>query len=245
VYDHFVAPGIAEPDDLAGGIHCMAPDFIGQQISWSLRNIGLRTLDIFYLQNPETQLSFVDRAMFRRRLQLAFARLEEEVAAGRIGCYGIATWEGFRLAPLSSNYMSLEVTRRLAMDVAGADHHLRVVQLPLSGAMLEAMTLRNQPVKNSILPVLAAARDLGFAVIASAALGQGQTPARLRETMSDSFPALETDSQRSLHFIRSLPGVASALFGSTSVEHVRENLVVSSWPPDPLTALRLAHMKGR
>ncbi len=245
VYDHFVAPGIAEPDDIAGGIHCLAPNFLGQQITWSLRNMGLRALDIYYLQNPETQLAFVDRTTFRRRVQLACARLEEEVSAGRIGCYGLATWEGFRVAPLADHYMSLEVLRRLVTEVAGPDHHLRVIQLPLSPAMSEAVTLRNQPVRNSVVSVLSAAADLGFAVVASAALGQGQISPRMQEAMATVFGSFSSAGQRSLQFARSLPGVVSALFGSTSVEHVRENLAVLTRPPDSHAALQLAHMKGR
>lgn len=245
VYEHFVAAGIAEPDDFAGGIHCMAPNFLGQQIAWSLRNTGLRTLDIYYLQNPETQLPFVDRTSFRRRLQLAFARLEEEVAAGRLGCYGIATWEAFRLAPVAATYMSLEVLQNLVVEVAGTNHHLRVVQLPVNTGMLEALTLRNQPVRNSILPFLSAARDLGFVVVASAALGQGQLTPRMAGALADGFPGLTTPGQRNLQFVRSLPGVTTALFGSTDEAHAASNLGVAARPPDPTGALRLAHMKGR
>lgn len=245
VYDTFVATGIAEPDDLAGGIHCMAPNFLSQQIAWTLRNTGLRTVDIYYLQNPETQLPFVDRMAFRRRLQLAFARLEEEVAAGRIACYGIATWDGLRLSPLGKTYMSLEVIERLVVEVAGPDHHLCVVQLPVNAGMLEALTLRNQPVQNSILPLLSAARDLGFTVIASAALGQRQITPRMAEALRETFPKLATVDQRNLHLVRSLPGVASALFGSTDEAHVRENLAIAAQPPDSPAALRVAHSKGR
>jgi aryl-alcohol dehydrogenase-like predicted oxidoreductase len=246
VYETLIAPGIAEPDDLAGGIHCMTPNFLSQQIAWSLRNTGLRTIDIYYLQNPETQLPFVDRYAFRRRLQLAFARLEEEAAAGRIGCYGIATWDAFRLAPVGKTYMSLEVLKRLVVEVAGPDHHLRVVQLPINPGMLEALTLRNQPVRNSILPVLSAARDLGFVVIASASLAQGQVlPSRMGEALAEAFPALATPDQRILHLVRSLPGVTSALFGSTDEAHVTENLAVTAEPLDSAAALRMAHMKGR
>ncbi len=245
IYENFVEAGIAEPDDLAGGIHCMTPNFISQQIAWSLRNTGLRTIDIYYLQNPETQLAFVDRTAFRRRTQLAYARLEEEVAAGRIGCYGIATWDALRLAPLSNTYMSLEVLHRLVVEVAGPNHHLRVVQLPINVGMMEALTLRNQPVKNSILPVLSAARDLGFLVVASAALGQGRATARMVEGLAAAFPMLTTRDQRSLHLARSLPGVTSALFGSTDEAHVRENLAVLAQPPDAEAALRVAHTKGR
>jgi aryl-alcohol dehydrogenase-like predicted oxidoreductase len=245
VYEHLIAPGIAEPDDLAGGIHCMAPNFLSQQIAWSLRNTGLRAVDIYYIQNPETQLPFVDRKAYRRRLQLAFARLEEEVAAGRIGCYGVATWDSFRLAPVANTYMSLEVLQRLVVEVAGPNHNLRVVQLPVNTGMLEALTLRNQPVQNSILPLLTAARDLGFLVVASAALGQGQRPPRMADALAEAFPALSTPDQRDLQLVRSLPGVTSALFGSTDEAHVRENLAVVAQAPDPAAALRLAHLKGR
>jgi aryl-alcohol dehydrogenase-like predicted oxidoreductase len=245
VYENFIAAGIAEPDDIAGGIHCMTPNFLSQQLAWSLRNTGLRSLDLYYIQNPETQLPFVDRTTFRRRLQLAFARLEDEVAAGRIGYYGIATWEGLRLAPLDKSYMSLEVLQRLVAEVAGKNHHLRVIQLPVNAAMLEAFTFRNQPVRNSLLPAVSAARDLGFQVVASAALGQGQFPPRMREALAETFPAFGTDRQRGLQMIRSLPGITSALFGSTEAAHVREDLMALGQPADPAAALRVAHLKGR
>ncbi len=245
VYENFIAAGVAEPDDLAGGIHCMTPGFLSQQLAWSLRNLGLRTVDVYYLQNPETQLPFVDRQTFRRRLQLAFARLEEEVAAGRIGCYGVATWDAFRLSPVDRSYMSLEVLNQLVTEVAGPGHHLRVIQLPVNAAMLEAVTFRNQPVRNSILTAVSAARELGFDVVASAALGQGQFPARMKETLAEAYPDLRTDRQRSLQFARSLPGISSALFGSTDPGHVREDLLALAQPADPTTALRVAHLKGR
>jgi hypothetical protein len=116
----------------------MAPAYLGQQVAWSLRNLGLRTLDIYCLHNPETQLAFVDSATFRNRLRLAFCQLEEEVASGRIGCYGIATWEVLRRTPMSAGYLSLELIVRLAREVGGENHHLRVIQFPLNAAMLDA-----------------------------------------------------------------------------------------------------------
>jgi aryl-alcohol dehydrogenase-like predicted oxidoreductase len=245
VYDHFIRAGVAGPDDLAGGIHCMTPDFISQQIAWSLRNTDLRALDVYLIQNPEAQLSFVDRTTFRRRLQLAFARLEEEVAAGRIGCYGVSTWEGFRRAPVESGYMSLEVLMSLVTEVAGPRHHFKCVQAPINPRMLEAITLRNQPVRNSIMPFVYAVRDVGLTLIASAALGQGQIGSRLGETMRGLYSDLTTQAQRSLQFVRSLPYIATTLFGSLDPEHVRESLDVLRYPPDAERALRLAQARGR
>jgi len=245
VYDNFIASGVAEPDDLAGGIHCMTPNFLSQQIAWSLKNTGLHTLDLFYLQNPEAQLPFVDRTTFRNRLQLAFARLEEEVAAGSIGCYGIATWEGLRRPPMSAGYMSLEITLRLVTEVAGANHHFRAIQLPLNAAAIEAATLRNQPCKAGVLTVLDAARALGLAVFASSALGQAQLPARAAAALEEGFPHLATPSQRALQFVRSQPGVATALMGTSRIEHLQENLTLVAQPPEPELAHRLAHGLAR
>lgn len=245
IYHHLIRPGIAEPDELAGGIHCMAPNFLSQQIAYSLRNTRLRTIDIYFIQNPEMQLPFVDRTTFRRRLQLAFARLEEEVASGRIGWYGIATWEALRRPPIAPEYMSLENVLRLATEVAGPDHHLRAVQLPLSVAMIEAATLRNQPVRNSLLTALSAARELGLTVFASAALGQGQPVVRAVEPLAEAFPEVSAGVQRTLQFARSLPGVTSALFGSLQPEHVRDVLQLAAHPPAPQRALQVAQALAR
>ena len=167
------------------------------------------------------------------------------MAAGRIGCYGVATWDAFRLAPVGKTYMSLEVLMHLVVEVAGPNHHLRVVQLPINPSMLEALTLRNQPVQNSILSLLSAARDLGFLVIASASLAQGQITPRMSDALRETFSTLVTSDQRTLHMVRSLPGVTTALFGSTDEAHVTENLAIAAQPPNPAAALRLGHMKGR
>jgi len=240
IYRHVVRPGIAEPDDLAGGIHCLTPDFLSQQIAFSLRNTQLRMIDLFFIQNPETQLAFVDRATFRRRMQLAFARLEEEVASGRIGWYGVATWEGLRRPPVASNYMSLENLLRLAAEVAGPHHHFRSVQLPVSVAMIEAATLRNQPVGNSLLTALNAAQALGLTAFASAALGQGQPVYRSVEPLAEAFPAISAHAQRMLQFARSLPGVTTALFGSLQPDHVRDMMQLAAHPTAPRNALQVA-----
>ncbi len=245
VYDTYIASGVAEPSDLAGGIHCMTPAFLSQQIAWSLRDIGLRTVDIYLIQNPEAQLPYVDRATFRNRLQLAFARLEEEVAAGRIGCYGVSTWEGLRKAPIESGYMSLEIMVGLAAEVGGPGHHFRVLQMPINAVMLEAVTLRNQPCRGRVLTPLAAAQELGMIVIASAAFAQGQMSPRAIESLAGAFGELASLPQRAVQFVRSLPGVTTALVGTTSVEHLREDLSVARWPPESARARRLASMRTR
>jgi aryl-alcohol dehydrogenase-like predicted oxidoreductase len=240
LYDTFVATGVAQFEDLAGGIHCLAPDFLSQQIVWTLRNIGLHTIDIYYLHDPETQLAFIDRATFRRRLQLAFARLEEEVAAGRIGCYGIAAWNGLRRPPMAADYLSLEVLLKLASEVAGPAHHLKVVQFPLSAVMAEGINFRNQSVGKSLLPCLAAAQELGLTVMTSAAIMQAKLVGQLPAPVADAFAYLQSNTQRALQFARSLPGVTTVLAGMSRIEHVRENMAVAAYRPEPQAAKRVA-----
>jgi len=60
-------PGVAlRPEDLAGNMHSMAPAFLADQLGRSRKNLGLETIDVLYLHNPETQLSFVDAGEFYR-----------------------------------------------------------------------------------------------------------------------------------------------------------------------------------
>ncbi len=245
IYKQFIQTGVMQNDDLAGGIHCIAPAYLAQQITWSLRNLDLRTIDVYCIHNPETQLAFVDSATLRNRLQLAFVQLEEDVAAGRIGCYGVATWEGLRRPPMSAGYVSLELMVRLAREVGGEHHHLRLVQFPLNAAMLECAKFRNQPINGKLASALEAARDLGLTVAATASVMQGHVTGRIATSLAAAFPDLDSDVQRALQFTRSLPGVTVALTGMSRLEHARENMEVACYPPAPEQAQRLAQMLAR
>jgi aryl-alcohol dehydrogenase-like predicted oxidoreductase len=44
---------------------------------------------------------------------------------------------------------------------------------------------------------------------------------------------LETDSQRSIQFVRSTPGVTTALVGMKQLKHVEENMRTARVPPAP------------
>ena len=57
----------------------MDPDFLADQIDRSRANLGVDTIDVFYLHNPETQLGFLSREEFDARMRRAFARLEQLV----------------------------------------------------------------------------------------------------------------------------------------------------------------------
>jgi len=216
-------PGIARPEEIVGGVHCLAPRYLEHQLEMSLRNLRLEAVDIYYLHNPEHQLEEVSRDEFRRRLRAAFAWLEEKVAHGKIGVYGTATWEGYRVPPDARLHLSLSELVALAREVGGEDHHFRVLQLPYNLLMPEASALRTQPLGERRVSALEAAEHWGIVVMASAPLRQGQLAARGPVAMGGPLEGL-TEAQRALQFVRSTPGIAVALVGMSRRAHVEENL---------------------
>jgi len=233
VRDTYVRPGILRPEDVVGGGHAMTPRYLEDQLGRSLRNLGLAAVDVYYVHNPETQLGSVPRKDFLARIRAAFEMLERQVAAGRVGRYGVATWNGFRTRPDAPEHLSLAELVREAEAVAGRGHHFKVIQLPYNLAMHEAYAASTQVVEGEDLTPLEAAARLGIAVMASASILQGQLSRRLPQAMADAFPGLETWAQRALQFVRSTPGITAALVGMSRREHVAENLALARTEPRP------------
>jgi aryl-alcohol dehydrogenase-like predicted oxidoreductase len=208
----------------------MAPSFLQNQLERSRRNLGLETIDVFYIHNPEQQLAEVSRETFYERLRRAFVALEAEVAKGTIRVYGTATWNGYRQSSTSREYLDVAQIAGIASEVAGELHHFRAVQLPFNLGLPEAFTSENQRVGEKEMSMLSAARELGIAVIASATLLQGRLTARLPEFVREAMRC-HSDAEAAIQFARSSPGVAAALIGMSRKEHVEANLKVASQPP--------------
>lgn len=235
----FVNPGIIGQHDVVAGSHCMTPRYLQHQIDQSLRNLGLHTIDIFYVHNPETQLSEIERGEFHKRLRVAMGFLEGAVASRKIRWYGTATWNAYRVTPSSKDYLSIEDAVQCARDVAGDDHHFRFVQLPYNLAMTEAYTRANQKLDGKVVTMLEACRELGLTVMASASLFQARLSRNLPDFISEQVKGLKTDSQRAIQFVRSTPGIAVSLTGMSQVRHVDENLDVAATPPVPDAVAKL------
>jgi len=231
--DMFIRPGIAHYHDFVAGSHCMTPPYLQHQLAASLRNLNLACVDIYYLHNPETQLSEVSRHEFLHRIQAAFQMLETCVTEGAIQWYGTATWNGYRQPPDAQDYLSLAELQTAAQHVGGAAHRFRVIQLPHNLAMPEALTLQNQPRDGQHLSTLEAAEISGVYTMASASILQSQLAQRLPPVLARVF-GLSSNAQRAIQFVRSSPGVGSALIGMKQVRHVEENLAVAKVAPAPL-----------
>ncbi|MGH9497367.1 MAG: aldo/keto reductase, partial [Candidatus Sulfotelmatobacter sp.] len=228
----YVERGILRPEDIAAGCHCMAPGYLSDQLDRSRRNLGIECVDVFYLHNPETQLSEVTADEFHRRISEAFRFLESAVSTGKIGAYGVATWNAFREERNSTGYLSLAAMEGIAREAGGPDHHFRFVQLPLNLAMPEALLRPNQVVEGKTMAMVQAGRALGITIVSSAALLQGQLTKNLPSYIGAAL-GLKDHSAQALQFARSVPGVTTALVGMSSVEHVRANLEVIAVEPAP------------
>ncbi|MDQ3908709.1 MAG: aldo/keto reductase [Acidobacteriota bacterium] len=231
VEETFVKTGVVQLADIAAGSHCMTPRYLSHQIDQSLRNLGLASIDVYYVHNPETQLGVVARDEFERRLRAAFEQLERSVAEGKIKTYGVATWNGFRVSPNSKGYHSLESLVRAAREAGGDSHHFRFVQLPFNLAMPEALTLANQPVGGRLVSLLEAAEASGVNVVASASIMQGKVARDLPEEVRAPLGSFESDAQTAIQFTRSTPSITTALVGMSRAEHVEENLQLARVPP--------------
>jgi aryl-alcohol dehydrogenase-like predicted oxidoreductase len=231
IEETFVKPGIAGFQDFVGGSHCMTPAYLEHQLAQSLRNLKLECVDVYYLHNPESQLGQVPEEEFYARLRAAFESLEQRRAEGKLKFYGVATWNGFRVPSGSSGYHSLARMVELARALGGELHGFRFIQLPFNLALPEALTLSNQEVLGRQTSTLEAAVELGITVISSASIFQGRVAQGLPKDLRESLGSLPTDAQSAIQFVRSAPGVATALVGMSRIEHVEENLQLTGVEP--------------
>ncbi len=148
--------------------HCLHPEWLHDELGRSLERLGLETVDLCLLHNPEhffaqpsEQPLEQQRAELVRRLTAAFTALEAEVARGRIAAYGVSS---NTLAHPRGAERAIDASELLsaAERAGGPGHHLRVVQLPLN--LLEpGATQVLTPEGQSVLEA-AQARGLGVIV---------------------------------------------------------------------------------
>jgi aryl-alcohol dehydrogenase-like predicted oxidoreductase len=225
----YVETGVLDPKELAGGMHCMSPRYLANQMERSRRNLGLDTIDVFYVHNPETQLGEVPREEFLERLRRAFVFLEEAVADGKIRWYGTATWNAYRVAPEARDFINLADVVAAARAAGGDRHHFRFVQLPFNLGLAEAWGRASHTAGDNAVSALEFARREGIAVVGSATLMQGKLAGGLPEFVRQKLKT-KTDAETAIQFSRSAPGITTALIGMGKPEHVASNLAVAGMP---------------
>jgi hypothetical protein len=109
----------------------------------------------------------------------------------------MATWNGFRQEAKARDAMSLSEIAQLAHDVAGEKHRFRFVQLPFNLGMTEALYAW-QSVRSTAQAktVMEAASELGYSLIASGSLLQGQVTRNLARVRLAQALGLQNDAER-------------------------------------------------
>ncbi|HLF93616.1 MAG TPA: aldo/keto reductase [Planctomycetota bacterium] len=223
----YAKTGILQPGDIVAGCHCITPKYLKHEVDQSRANLGVETIDVYHVHNPETQMPEVGPEEYYKRLTDAFRALEECAAEGKIQYYGTATWHAYRVEEGTEAHVSLEKTVACARAAGGENHRFRAVQFPFNLAMPEANLQKTQGGSSA----LAAAKALGLAVFTSVPLMQGQLIGRFSKDLKAKFPGLTTDAQRCIQFVRSTPGILAPVPGMKTLEHVEENVKVASVAP--------------
>jgi aryl-alcohol dehydrogenase-like predicted oxidoreductase len=157
--------------------HCIHPEYLADQLTLSLDRLGLATLDVCLLHNPEYFLSeaahheggglAATRDAFYRRIEQAFMFFESQVTAGRISYYGVSS-NTVTADPSDAEATSLsrlcEAARAAAASQGIARHRFAALQCPMnlyeSGALVTPNTGVDQ--HETVLEV---ARREGMAVL--------------------------------------------------------------------------------
>jgi aryl-alcohol dehydrogenase-like predicted oxidoreductase len=229
----YVETGLVDVDGLVNGSHCLDTAFIRDQIERSRRNLGLATIDLYMLEDPELHLLSKGPTVFRQKLCEAVEVLEEAVRCDHIAAYGFSTWSGLFVPYTEKGHLSITELFEVALDVGGAENHFRAISFPFSVAMGEAVGLPSQ-FGGGARPagVLEMLEGTGVAALTSAPLVRGRAArARFSDALRDALAPARTPAQIALQLARSTPGVTTTLCGMRALDHLEENAAVARHAP--------------
>ncbi len=230
---NIVTPGFAKTSQIELDEHCMTPGFLEFSLNRSLKNLGLSTIDIYFLHNPEFEKIGKSEEEFYHCIKLAFEKFEEMVDMGKIRYYGIATWNGLLYTEDSQEFISLQRVVDIAREVGGKNHHFKYLQVPFNLAKTTALTLPNQPLADGKYYTLVdAAKKLDLGVMGSSSLLRMNLFKRqFKPEISyvlDPTTKLTTNIQLALQFVRSARGFISNAFGAKYDLHVKHNIEIAN-----------------
>lgn len=236
---HIERRGFGRREDLARDVHLLSPEYIDHQIEFSRDRLGVETLDAFLIDQPEVHIPLIGKERLNRKLERVFVALERAVRAGRIGCYGISTYEAFRVETDHVLFQSIpsllglaERAACAAFGEASARHHFRIIQLPFNQAMTEGFTRFNCATgKGNVASTLQACHQLNVYTMASHTLLKGHLARQSVDAVADALAALPNPTQRAIQFNRSTPGLGTTLVGMSDPAHLDDALAVARIPP--------------
>ncbi|MDY0232555.1 MAG: aldo/keto reductase [Sulfurimonas sp.] len=142
--------------------HSIAPSFIKDQLTESLKRLEIQRVDCYLLHNPEYYLldaikKGIDKdemldEMYRR-IYRAFVALELEVKNGRILSYGISS-NSFSKSKKSDEFLPYEdlvtLAKRASQEAKNEAHSFTTVQLPINMLELEGLNCAKWAKENGL-----------------------------------------------------------------------------------------------
>lgn len=240
---------LATKEDIELDQHCMSPEFLRYSCEQSLKNLQIETLDIYFLHNPETQLTTIGKKAFLEQIESVFTLFENLVREQKIKTYGMAVWNAFFYDETNLEHITIEEVYDIACKVGGNEHHFKYLQLPFNLAKTDAYTLQTQRMRDgNYYTPLQVAHKLGLGVIGSASLLQMhlfQKPfSKNVAYLLDSSQHLTNDVQLALQFVRSTKGFISSLFSTQHPLHSLNNIEIAKVPALKSEAYHLLYKGG-
>ncbi|MDA1353949.1 MAG: aldo/keto reductase [bacterium] len=150
-----VVPDIVKLEDHLW--HCIHPEFLANQLDQSLKRLGMETIDIFLLHNPEY---FLESAKTKHtpheaalsdyydRIKKAFDYLETAVKEGKIRSYGISS---NTFVTSKTEYTHTNLSRILELAPAELYPSFSTIQCPFNMVENGAVTCPNQSDNKTLL----------------------------------------------------------------------------------------------
>lgn len=232
IQENMITTGLSTKEEIIIDQHCMTPAYLRWSCEQSLKNLGLETIDIFFLHNPETQLGYVDEMNFYGQIEAAFELFEALRLEGKIVSYGIAAWNGFLYEEGHTEYISLTKVMEIARRVGGVHHGFKYLQSPFNMAKPHAYSYANQQCEDGMYyPLMHACSQLGLSFLGSSSLLQKNLFKRpFAPKIGELMNTTElSDVASALQFARSA-GAITAIFGAVDPAHVIDNAILAYVP---------------
>lgn len=229
IKDNFIDKNLFTKEDITPYGNILTPSYIDWSFEKSLENLETDYIDVYFLHNPEDQLTVFNTEKFYRKIWTVFRLLEGKVSEGKLRYYGIATWNALRVDFGERQHINLKDIVDIAKEVGGENHHFRFIQLPYNLAMVEAYRKKNQKTVDGLFSTFEAAKRLQLYTYISAPLFQGRVIRQFTEDVKAMFK-VERDVHVPIQFVRSTPGVGTVLIGTSKTKHLFENVEIENRP---------------
>ncbi len=194
--------------------HNISPEYIEEQLTQSLNRLGLQTLDVCLLHNPEYYLhTSTDRTEYEARIKRAFEHLEKEVERKRIRFYGISS-NTFPEPSNKQEFTSLDSCWAMAVDIKKA-HHFAVIQFPLN--VFEPGATVNE--NNSGKTLLERAKELKLATLINRPFNAGHRGRLVRLTSFSTHDSVDVKGR-----MHGVMGQVIELENNIPNERLKQNL---------------------